>query len=122
MLAEIRRWHVTPKSQGGRGWRDIGYHAVFFPDGKWLPGRKLTEIGAGAIGFNNGWVHVCMIPINTVTRMGNILDYYNREQVEAVRNFLADLETMTKITRIAGHNEVAAKLCPGFKVKEEDWR
>ena len=23
---DIRRWHTTPASEGGRGWSDIGYH------------------------------------------------------------------------------------------------
>lgn len=120
MLEEIRRWHTDPKPKG-RGWRDIGYHRVFFPDGQSLQGRPYNVIGAGAENFNAGWIHLCMIPIKTIERMGKVTDFYTAEQVNAVRAEIARLALHTPLTRIAGHNEVAAKLCPGFRVLQSDW-
>ncbi|MGA0540743.1 peptidoglycan-binding protein [Neotabrizicola sp. VNH66] len=121
MLEEIRSWHTTPEAQGGRGWRDIGYHRVAFPDGEVLEGRPLTEIGAGAVDHNRGWIHICMVPVVTIERMGLPEDYYTPETLAAARSQIARIAALTPITRLSGHNEVAAKLCPGFRVIDADW-
>ena len=68
MLAEVRRMHTAPKSQGGRGWSDIGYQAVTFPDGETLVGRPWDRIGAGAVGYNRGVFHHLMIEVQTIIR------------------------------------------------------
>ncbi|MFR2931049.1 MAG: hypothetical protein ACLTCW_08040, partial [Alistipes putredinis] len=31
--ADIRRWHTAPVSQGGRGWRQVGYTDLIHLDG-----------------------------------------------------------------------------------------
>ncbi len=121
MLAEIRSWHTTLVAKGGRGWKDIGYHRIIFPDGEVLQGRPLTEIGAGAVDHNRGWIHICMVPVVTIERMGLPEDYYTPETLAAARAEIARLARLTPITRLSGHNEVAAKLCPGFRVVDSDW-
>ena len=32
--ADIRRWHTSPLSRGGRGWRQVGYTDIIHLDGK----------------------------------------------------------------------------------------
>ena len=32
---EIRRWHCAPPSEGGRGWRRVGYTDLLHLDGRW---------------------------------------------------------------------------------------
>jgi N-acetylmuramoyl-L-alanine amidase len=121
MLEEIRRWHADPKSKGGRGWSDIGYGEVIFPDGEALTGRPLHRIGAGARGYNRGWMHVCMIPVETIGRMGLPEDFYTPETLASMRQRIEHYSCLTPIERLAGHNETAAKLCPGFRVIDRDW-
>lgn len=121
MLQEIRRWHTDPPAAGGRGWRNIGYHYVIFPDGEILHGRRETEVGAGAVGFNSGWIHICMIPVKTITRMGSVEDFYTKPTILATKTLLANIVSRTPIQRVAGHNEVANKLCPGFIVDPDYW-
>lgn len=121
MFAEIKSWHTMPTSRGGRGWRDIGYHYVIFPDGGWLRGRADTTIGAGAVGFNAGWLHACMVPVHVIERMGKPADFYTPETLNTARELLKDAARRTQIKRVAGHNEVANKLCPGFIVNQADW-
>ncbi|WP_428925002.1 N-acetylmuramoyl-L-alanine amidase [Marinibacterium sp. SX1] len=116
MLAEIRRWHVED-----RGWSDIGYHFVVFPDGAVLPGRPVTRVGAGCKGVNSGVIHICMIPSHTITGMGRAGDFYTPACIAGTRAQIADIARLTPITRLSGHNEHAAKLCPGFRVRDEDW-
>jgi N-acetyl-anhydromuramyl-L-alanine amidase AmpD len=38
--AIIREWHQA------KGWRDLGYHFVIMPDGRWEEGRPLWQPGA----------------------------------------------------------------------------
>lgn len=121
MFAEIKRWHVTPEAQGGRGWSDIGYHYVVFPDGGWSRGRAETTIGAGAVGHNAGWLHCCMVNVRTIERMGKPADFYTTATLATARQLIASAALRTPITRLSGHNEVAAKLCPGFLVVDADW-
>jgi peptidoglycan hydrolase-like protein with peptidoglycan-binding domain len=121
MLAEIRRWHTTRVDQGGRGWRDIGYHYVIFPDGEWLPGRAETTVGAGAAGYNAGWLHACMINVKTIASMGTAAEFYTPATLATARRLIASAALRTPIVRLSGHNEVAAKLCPGFVVNDADW-
>lgn len=121
MLHEIRGWHANPVSAGGRGWLDIGYQEVIFPDGEALAGRSLDRIPAGAKGYNTGWLHICMVPVLTITAMGLPEDFYTPDQLDAMRARVEHYSGLTPIDRLAGHNEVAAKLCPGFRVIDSDW-
>lgn len=51
---EIRRWHVV------RGFKDIGYHFVIYPDGGIHAGRPLDQTGAHVKGENTGNVGICL--------------------------------------------------------------
>jgi hypothetical protein len=120
-VTEMRRWHTVD-----RGWRDIGYHRIVTPDGVVGIGRSIYTRGAGVGGHNSGVVHICMVPahgdITKDTRIGKFEDYYTREQRVAVRDYILELHEMTGVDlMISGHNDYASKLCPGFKVRTEDW-
>lgn len=117
MVAEIRRWHVEQ-----RGWRNIGYHRVIAPDGSVGIGRKLAEIPAQVAGHNRGKIGVCLVPVNRVEGVKRFEDFYTQEQRVALRDYILELEELTGPLRISGHNDYAAKDCPGFRVRTEDWR
>lgn len=51
---EIRAWHLA------RGFSDIGYHWVIYPDGACAPGRSETEAGAHVKGANQGNIGICL--------------------------------------------------------------
>lgn len=121
MLETIRLWHTLPESKGGRGWSDIGYHRVFFPDGEWLSGRLETVVGAHAKGHNTGSLGWTMVPIRTISAMGEPEHFYTPEQIEAVRREILHLAERTPLRTLRGHNEVSAKLCPGFIVDDAYW-
>lgn len=120
----INEWHVK------RGWSGFGYHGLFMPDGLFRHGRPFDMIGAGAIGHNRGVIHLLMIESkevgNLVTRadgtktrvLGSFSDYFTEEQRASVKSLIRSLPG---ITRVSGHNDHAAKLCPGFKVQSSDW-
>jgi hypothetical protein len=116
MTQEIRRWHVVDN-----GWKDIGYHRVFGPLGDTCLGRSLWTIGSHVRGHNAGTIGLCLIPIKTITKMGEPEDYYTPDQINTVKEYIRELSELTDIQKVSGHNEYAAKLCPGFIVKTGDW-
>lgn len=109
--AEIRRWHVEDN-----GWRDIGYHWLIGRDGKLLPGRPETEIGAGVEGHNRGVIHICLIGGAGSTEDGLFTRSFTAAQGVTLRQQLQAIGMRTQVRRISGHNEWAAKACPGFNV------
>lgn len=110
-VAEIRRWHV----QGNR-WRDIGYHWVIGRDGKVLPGRPETEIGAGVLSRNKGVIHICLIGGHGSAMTDRFADHFTPAQDVTLRQLIQGIGMRTRIDRIAGHNEFANMACPGFNV------
>ena len=108
----INRWHVE------RGFSGFGYHGLFMPDGFFMTGRPFGKIGAGCIGKNQGVIHLLMIEKREIRRLGEFGDYFTQEQRAAVRSLIGALPGIEKVS---GHNDYAAKLCPGFKVQSRDW-
>jgi N-acetylmuramoyl-L-alanine amidase len=111
-VAEIRRWHVRD-----RGWKDIGYHWIIDRDGQIAPGRPETRPGAHASGHNTGSIGVCLLGGHGSNADDDFSKNFTPAQERALRHLLADIKSRTPIKAIRGHNEVAAKACPGFTVK-----
>lgn len=115
MRDEIRKWHMD------KGWRDIGYHRVFAPSGDMALGRSLWSIGAHVKGHNQGTIGICMIPVKTITKMGDVEDFYTSKQIKAVKEYIKEVAALTSKLKVTGHNRYANKLCPGFIVRSEEW-
>lgn len=101
VLRNIRSYHM------GKGWSDIAYSHLIFPSGRVYTGRGWNRIPAGAIGWNTGNWHPCVV--------GN---YELREPSEAaVRSLRALVRRFRKRTgskRTAlGHLDVNPTDCPG---------
>ena len=109
-VAEIRRWHLA------QGWRDIGYHWIIGRDGTVLPGRAESELGAHVIDRNNGTIGICLIGGHDAAATDRFEQHFTANQGAALRKLIAEISARTRIKRISGHNEYAAKGCPGFFV------
>lgn len=113
-VAEIRRWHTKD-----RGWSDIGYHYIIDRDGAVAVGRPMSKDGAHVQGRNKGTVGICLIGGHGSDPTDKFADHYTAEQEEALRKLLDELQSKyPTITKVSGHNDYAAKACPGFKVSE----
>jgi hypothetical protein len=110
-VAEIRRWHMRD-----RGWRDIGYHWIVGRSGQVLAGRPETSRGAGVEGHNAGVIHVCLIGGHGSSARDAFSRHFTGAQDITLRQMLQGIGMRTQVTRISGHNEWAAKACPGFHV------
>lgn len=115
-VAEVRRWHVTPKPDG-RGWNDIGYHWLIDRDGTIMPGRQETTVGAHVAGHNQGTLGTCLFGGQGSRPDDPFLENFTVKQETALLRLLADIKSRTKIAWVRGHNQVDnGKACPGFWV------
>lgn len=112
--AEIDSWHRNRKPP----FKKIGYHGIFMFDGSFIQGREFIEIGAHVIDHNKGTIGFLMLESKPITRIGAFADWFVEAQRVAVK---AKIKSLPGIKRVSGHNDYANKLCPGFKVKSDDW-
>lgn len=111
-VSEIRRWHVSD-----RGWRDIGYHYVIDRNGVVATGRPLDQVGAHVQGRNTGTIGICLIGGHGSSENDRFEDNFTAAQDAALRKLIADLRgRFPSIKTVSGHNQYAAKACPGFNV------
>lgn len=110
-VAEIRRWHVAD-----RGWSDIGYHYLIGRNGKVEAGRPVERIGAHVKGRNTGTIGVCLFGGHGSAETDQFSDHFTPEQEAALLGLIADLRAKYGDLKLSGHNQWAAKACPGFDV------
>lgn len=82
VVEAITSWHKD------RGFRTIGYHRVFMPDGEIGVGRSIYEIGAHVAGHNTGTIGLCMVPVNTHKGITKFEDYFTEDQRVAVVDYI----------------------------------
>lgn len=123
--ADIRAWHTNPTSKGGRGWKQVGYTDLFHLDGTV---ERLVdnnedgnvdpwEITNGASGYNSVSRHI--VYAGGVASDGRTAkDTRTFAQLKAMEAYVKDFHTRFPGVRIIGHNELAAKACPSFDVRE----
>jgi N-acetyl-anhydromuramyl-L-alanine amidase AmpD len=115
-IAEIRRWHVVD-----RKWKDIGYHFLVDRDGKIGRGRAETVLGAHTAGQNAGTLGVCLLGGHGSSEKDAFEDNFTPAQRTSLTWLVQNIASRTPIKRVTGHNQYAAKACPGFRVRTEDW-
>lgn len=123
--ADIRRWHTSPKSKGGRGWRQVGYTDLIRLDGTverlvennedaYVDGWEITN---GARGYNAVSRHI--VYAGGVAKDGKTpKDTRTAAQKAALEKYVKDFHKRFPKVRIIGHGEIAAKACPSFDVQK----
>jgi len=109
-IKEITRWHR------GRGFGAIGYHWIIDRDGQIAKGRPEETTGAHVAGHNTGSIGICLIGGHGSSENDPFSKNYTTEQEAALRKLIEEIKGRAKIKAIRGHNEIAAKACPGFNV------
>lgn len=105
----IKKWHTDPKSKGGRGWKDVGYHYFIRKDGLIQKGRDIDVMGAHCKGENKTSIGICLSGKHKFTD----------KQFEALEKLIRglDIRLRNKFT-IHPHNEFSSKSCPNFSLEE----
>lgn len=123
--ADIRRWHTSPVSAGGCGWKQVGYTDLIHLDGTverlvdnnedaWVDNWEITN---GAAGYNSVSRHV--VYSGGCAKDGKTAkDTRTDAQRTALERYVKDFHIRFPKVRIIGHNEVAAKACPSFDVQK----
>ena len=108
-FAEIKRWHTSPKEEGGNGWSDVGYHFVILGAGKLVPGRDLGTRGAHAPP-NKGKIGICVVGDNTKTR-----SQWRPAQVKKLKEVVSALKVLYPDAVVVGHKDASTTVtsCPG---------
>lgn len=123
--ADIRRWHTSPVSQGGRGWKQVGYTDLVHLDGKVerLVGNNedanvdAWEVTNGAAGYNGVSRHI--VYAGGCDRQMQPKDTRTAAQKEALASYVRDFHRRFPNVRIVGHRELnSGKDCPSFDVQE----
>ena len=121
--AEIRRWHTAPVSQGGRGWKQVGYTDMVHLDGRV---ERLVnnnedvqidpwEVTNGAAGYNSIARHI--VYVGGCDKAGKPKDTRTEAQREALKRYVEDFHARFPQVRIVGHHELnPSKACPSFDV------
>lgn len=121
---EIRAWHTNPISKGGRGWKQVGYTDMIHLDGaieRLVENNEDTqvdpwEITNGVKGYNSISRHV--VYVGGVAKDGKTSkDTRTPQQLKAMEIYVKEFHRRFPSVRIVGHNELAAKACPSFKVQ-----
>ena len=86
-------------------------------DGTVATGRPIERTGAHVKGHNTGTIGVSLFGGHGSAETDAFSDHFTEAQDAALRELLADLDsTYGPGLKISGHNEYAAKACPGFNV------
>ena len=100
-LADIRRYHLS------RGWRDIGYHYIVFPDGHVERGRPISVAGAHCYGHNAHSIGVAYI--GGIDSQGRETDTRTPEQRQALLQLVTKLVRMYRCD-VWGHRDYSPDL------------
>lgn len=121
--AEIRRWHTAPVSQGGRGWKQVGYTDMVHLDGRverLVNNNEDAQVDAwevtnGAAGYNSISRHI--VYVGGCDKAGKPKDTRTEAQREALKRYVEDFHARFPQVKIVGHHELnPSKACPSFDV------
>ena len=121
---DIRRWHTSPVSAGGRGWKQVGYTDLIRLDGTVVrlvdnnedANVDPWEITNGAKDYNSISRHI--VYAGGCDKSMNPKDTRTEAQKKALVSYVRDFHRRFPKVRIIGHNEIAAKACPSFDVQK----
>ena len=110
-VAEVRKWHVND-----RGWSDIGYHFLIDRDGTVAKGRPVAKKGAHVRGHNANTIGISLFGGHGSSEDDKFSDNFTKAQESALFELIEKLRAQYGNVKVSGHNEYAAKACPGFSV------
>lgn len=123
--SEIRRWHTSPRSKGGRGWKQVGYSDLIHLNGgieNLVPYNEDNrvdpwELTNGAAGYNSTSRHV--VYVGGIGMDGRPRDTRTKEQKKAMEKYVRSFRRQHPDAEIVGHRDLGgvSKDCPSFDVK-----
>lgn len=99
-----------------KGWKNVGYH-IILPLTGFSVLADFNNVTNGAIGYNQNGVHISYI--GGIDENIKAIDNRTDSQKRLIDVFIVEMVKRFPKIKVIGHNEVANKSCPSFKVKNE---
>lgn len=100
-----------------QGWVNDGYNVCVAANGDWILMVPFDRISNGVKGFNSKSIHKSYV--GGVDKSGKAKDTRTPEQILFDKHWHYLISVYCPWMEEKGHNEVAAKACPSYKLK--DW-
>lgn len=125
---DILRWHTSPVSSGGRGWKVPGYRDMIYLDGQLINLVPFNsdnlvdpwEITNGVKGLNGKAVHIVYVGGKDKNNK-NPKDTRTKSQLETMELYVKYMIKRYPAIQVLGHNEALTangKDCPCFSVPQ----
>jgi hypothetical protein len=119
----IRKWHLSPVSEGGRGWKQVGYSDMIHLDGSienlvsYNEDNNVDpwEITNGVAGYNGKSRHI--VYVGGLDKYLKAKDTRTNKQFDAMKDYVLNFISLHPNCKVAGHNDFDNKACPCFSVK-----
>ncbi len=122
---QIRDWHTKPVSEGGRGWKQVGYADVIhltglvenlvpYNEDDFVDAREITNGVSGIV--NPQARHV--VYVGGCNADMKAKDTRTPMQLLALANYVKHVIAAHPNIQVAGHNQFAPKACPSFDVAQ----
>lgn len=102
--------------KNNQGWKNPGYHILCGVD-KFTVLSSFNDVSNGAKGYNSNGIHLSYI--GGIDKKGKAKDTRTDFQKRFFEICLEELKKKLPKAKVVGHNEVASKACPSFKVRDE---
>ena len=116
----IKKDHMAPVSEGGRGWSHSGYQAGINYDAEIILGEPMRPIewrGAHCRGRNSRSIGICVLGWKSLRSMTTPAALKQMESLAKLLNFLMPIWDLT-LDDVNPHNMYSNKECPAFNL---DW-
>jgi len=90
-VSAIKRFWFTPKSKGGLGWKQVGYHYFIYTDGTVEQLAPIAEVTNGVSGHNSNSVHIAYQGGVDPNNVRKAVDTRTAEQKEAILKVIGEV-------------------------------
>lgn len=97
-------------------WKNVGYHILIGPDFYVILSNP-NNVTNGVQGFNSKGFHISYI--GGIDKVGKAKDTRTEYQKKIIGVCLEESRKRWPKARVRGHNEVKAKACPSFSVRDQ---
>ncbi len=115
----IVSYHLRPTSQGGRGWKNPGYHYIVEGDGRVVATLPEELIANGAKGFNSDSIHICYT--GGIGAGGKGADTRTAAQKESLRDLICEIRSRRGRLPVYGHRDLSPDRNGDGKISRDEW-
>ena len=117
--ARIIDYHTRPVAQGGRGWKNPGYHYIIEQNGRIVTALPENRIANGARGYNATSIHICYC--GGVDGKGKPKDTRTTEQTASLLRLVSELRERYGKIPVTGHRDLSPDRNHDGRITPDEW-